>query len=602
MDQNRLPGAAALPVEATAGAAAEVERAIQRQALDAQVRMLPYALGFFGICLPVFVTFAAHAPNAAWIAVSLGVFGLIWAMFYAVVDWLKRSPEAASDIGRRTRVQLTGGVLWSLAIVQTTWFSQGAGPLAEPLLILCGGAAAGVMFFSSPVLPSLLVNGAASAAAPVIALELSATGAPAGRIVLSGLALAMALCLILNRHLREHFTLTLEREGLIEARERALGEVSGLARSKSLILATLSHEVRNGLSGVIHVLGAALGVGPRAAPSRDQLKAALHAARDLVEVLDATLDSETADSGALSLTTQPIDLPGLAAEVVTLHRAAAAAKGLELTLTAADAPRGAALGDAFRVRQILNNLVGNAVKYTLKGRIEVRIGACEGGRARVEVVDTGPGLTRDELERAFEPFSRVERTGAGIVGAGLGLSLSRRLAALMRGEVSGASAPGVGSRFWLDLPFDPDAAPLAVEAGSASAIRPLRVLIVEDDGLNAAMLRAVLEQLGHRVLHAQNGARAIELLRMGDFDLVMLDGRMPEMDGPETARRIRALDRQGPPVAIVGVIGGDADEAQSMLEAGADAVLRKPVSVASVARAVADAAASRSSPAAKAAA
>ena len=153
----------------------------------------------------------------------------------------------------------------------------------------------------------------------------------------------------------------------------------------------------------------------------------------------------------------------------------------------------------------------------------------------------------------------------------------------------------MGSRFWLELPFDRQATAqeVAAAAGEVPTEKPLRVLIVEDDTLNAAMLRAVLEQLGHRVLHAQDGGRAIDLLRVSEFDIVMLDGRMPGMDGPETARTLRALESPASRLPVVAVIGGDADEAQGMLDAGCDTVLRKPVTVASVARAVADATTAR---------
>jgi signal transduction histidine kinase/CheY-like chemotaxis protein len=436
-------------------------------------------------------------------------------------------------------------------------------------------------------------------AGPILALKADPATAWTGELVQAGSALAMALALILNRHLREHFALSVEREGLIGEREAALLKAGRLAKSKSDIVATLSHEIRNGLSGVAHVLAGALGAGSRGAPSREQLRAALHAARDLVEVLDATLDSETAEAGRLAVVPRPIDATRLVEELVLLHRPNAQAKGLELVahVDASLAGGGAAIGDSARVRQILNNLVGNAVKYTVRGRIELRAERIGERRVRLEAADSGPGLTAEELAKAFEPFSRIARTGAGVNGAGLGLSLSRRLAELMGGEVAAESAPGVGSRFWLDLPFDPEAgvaepsAPVAEEP--AAAPRPIRVLIAEDDRLNAAMLRAVLEQLGHKVLHAQDGRRAVELLGRAEVDLVMLDGRMPEMDGPATARALRALPGAAAKLPVVAVIGGDAEDAAAMLEAGADTVLRKPVTVAGVARAVADAAAER---------
>jgi CheY-like chemotaxis protein len=342
------------------------------------------------------------------------------------------------------------------------------------------------------------------------------------------------------------------------------------------------------------VLAGALGAGSRGSPSREQLKAALHAARDLVDVLDATLDSETADSGRLLVTPKAVDADRLVQDMVLLHRQAAASKGLEIVAQIEPpATKGAVMADSARLRQILNNLVGNAVKYTLRGRIEVRVSLAAADRVRFEVADTGPGLSADELALAFEPFTRVSRTGAGIPGAGLGLSLSHSLAVLMGGALTAESAPGVGSRFALELPFDVNAAaaPDAVlDTPSELPATALRVLIAEDDALNAAMLRAVLEQLGHRVLLAQDGQRALELLKVGDVDLVMLDGRMPVLDGPACARAIRQLEGDRARLPIVAVIGGDLDEAQAMTDAGCDAVLRKPVTVSAVARAVADAA------------
>jgi CheY-like chemotaxis protein len=164
----------------------------------------------------------------------------------------------------------------------------------------------------------------------------------------------------------------------------------------------------------------------------------------------------------------------------------------------------------------------------------------------------------------------------------------------MGGDLLAFSAPGVGSRFRLELPFDAEAtAEPSDQAGDARAPaierQRLRILVAEDDALNAAMLRAILEQLGHQVVHAADGRRAVELARVCEFDLMMIDGRMPGLDGPQTITTIRnrgGATRGGP---VIAVIVGDADEARECAEAGADAVLRKPVSVGAVARAVADA-------------
>ncbi len=574
------------------------ERAVTLQSLDAQSGLLHYALALFAVCLPVFVWVASFADNSAWMAASFAIFAINWAAFYAAVNWVKA--YGRTNVNRRIVMHVLGGLLWAGAVAQVAAMADFSGPVRETLLMMTAAGAGAIMFFCSPLLTGLLIAGPVAAALPLYLLYSHSASREMSIIAAGGLAFAMVLALILNRSMRNQFTLAVERETLIGQNAASLEIAEKLARSKSDIVSTLSHEIRNGLNGVTHVLAAAAGQGGRAAPSREQLTAALEAAHDLIDVLNATLDSESAESGRLLLEVEPFDLPRLVRDQIVLHRPQAAARGVELAvhvepeLEAANA--GAAIGDVTRVRQIIANLVGNAVKYTVRGRIEVRVEQ-RGDRVAIDVADTGPGLSRDELERAFEPFRRVERTGAGVPGAGLGLSLARRLAAMMGGELAGQSALGVGSCFTLLMPFDEaasfqtDEAPVQASDGD----RHLKVLIAEDDALNAAMLRAILEQLGHQVVHAQNGQRALDLARTIDFDLIMLDGRMPVMDGPQAAAAIRGLDGANARAPIIAVTGGDAEEAQECLEAGADVVLRKPVTVGGVARAVADAAAPRSS-------
>ncbi len=569
------------------------------QALEAQRGLLPYALALFGVSLPIYVWAGSFAPNSVWMAASFAVFAINWGAFYAVVNWLRG--DEAQDVTRRARVQVLSGLLWSGACAQIAAFAEGAGPAREALLMVSVAGAVACFFFTSPWLAALLIVGPAAAAAPLFGLLRHPDSQAEGLLAWGALALTMALCLILNRLLRGQVALAAEREALIGERATSLDKAERLARSKSDIVATLSHEIRNGLTGVTHVLAAAVGQGGRAAPSREQLCAALDAAQDLVAVLNATLDSETAEAGRLNLEREPFDPVRLTRDLVLLNRPHAAAKGVELALhvdPALDqAHAGAVVGDLTRARQVLSNLIGNAVKYTVRGRIEARIEQRDGVIA-IAIADTGPGLTPEELEQAYEPFRRVERTGAGVPGAGLGLSLARQLAGLMGGSLLGQSALGVGSCFTLELPWSETAVAHGEdgEAFSAPATpsppgRPLRVLVAEDDALNAAMLRAILEQLGHQVVGANNGRRALELAQLADFDLLMLDGRMPQMDGPATAAAVRALPTAIATAPIIAVIGGDADEARECLDAGCDTVLRKPVTVAGVARAVADAAA-----------
>ena len=568
------------------------------QSLAAQAALLPQALGVFAVCLPIYVWAGSFAHDAAWMSASFAVFAINWGAFYFAVQHLRR-PE--TDTRRRARIHVGCGLLWSVAVWQMAAFADHAGPARETLLLLTVGAAVICLFFTTPYLPCLMLVGPAAMAGPLIALLARPESTALAQTAWAAFALASMLSLILNQNLRRQFALAAEREQLARERTASLEEAERLARSKSALIATLSHEIRNGLTGVAHVLAAAAGQGGRAQPSREQSAAALAAANDLIAVLNATLDSETAESGKLSVDRAPFDPVRMVRELAMALRPLAAAKGLELNIFVEPQLEGRnagqAIADPARVKQVLSNLLSNAVKYTTRGRIEARIEQRGEDRIAIAIADTGPGLSPEELAEAFEPFRRVERTAAGVPGAGLGLSLSKRLVTLMGAGLIADSAVGVGSCFTLELPFDATAlTDLRERPGQLAAVPDgsLKVLMAEADGLNAAMLRTILEQLGHQVVHAQNGRRAVDLARAVGFDLIMLDGRMPEMATPTAIAAIRALSAPVGQVPIVAVIGGDAaEEAGACQAAGADAVMRKPVSVAGVARAIAEATASR---------
>ena len=573
---------------------------VDARALNAQAELLPYAIGFFAVALPIFVWAGAYAENAVWMSAIFVQFSLNWAGFYAVVNRLWRTSGAGPSLARRTGLHVAGGLLWALTVAEIALFGFHAGPVHDIVLAIDTAAAVACFFFAAPSLVTLLAIAPVASAPPLIALLLRPADRPEAVAASGALAFALALCLILNRILRRQFAVAAERDALMSERARSLDVAERLAKSKSSILTTLSDEIRNGLTGVTHVLAAASGAGGRGAPSREQLAAALGEAQELLDVLNATLDTEEASAGRLTLSLGPFDAARLARSTVLTLRPKAAAKGLELDIhidAAVTSLAGAAVGDPTRVRQVLSSLVGNAVKFTARGRVEVRVQICAPDRIRFEVADTGPGLSTEELERAFQPFVRIERVGVGLPGAGLGLSLARELSRLMGGEVAAESALGVGSRFWFDLPFDPAAASFAepdvpsdpsfASTGASQAARGLRVLLVEDDALNAAMARSILEQLGHQVVQAHDGRRALELAEFCPFDLIMLDSRMPQQTGAEAVQTLRDLAGPAGAVPIIALVGGDADEAQADVLTEADEVLRMPVTVAAVARAVA---------------
>lgn len=555
----------------------------EAQGMSVQTALLPYALLAFGVCLPIFVWVAGHAPNVAWMSVSFAAFAIGWGVLYVAVTWLKT--PAAADLRRRARVHLLSGLVWALAIAQLAVFAHYAGPVRESLLLLALGAAMICVVFTTPWLPSLLIVAPVAIAGPLLALFLGGGSPAMARLALAAAALGLALALLVNRILRSQFALAAEREALIAERVDQAEAARRLARSKSDLVSTLSDEIRDGLTGVAHVLASA-GRG-RAAPSRQQIAAALDAVNDLLAVLETTVDAESAEAGGLTVELKPVDITAIARDLVLQHRPAAAAKGLELSIhvdAALADSRGAALVDPARARQVLAALIGNAVKFTVRGRIEVRLSLSAPDRIAVAVADTGPGLSEPELAAALRPFERVARTSAGASGAGLGLPLAIRLARLMGGDLRAESAQGVGSCFTFEASFDPDARTASTEPSppAEGPGRRLRILTVEGDTLSAAMLRASLEQLGHQVVHAADGRRAVDLARICDLDLVIADGADPIV-------ALRALTGAAAQTPVVALTTGDAEDCEAALIAGADALLRRPVAVPATARAIAEA-------------
>lgn len=240
-------------------------QSVTQQAVDAQAALLPYALAVFAVSLPAYVWAGSHAANAVWMTGTFAMFAAAWAVFYGAVSWIKR-PDAAQNLKMRGRIQIGSALVWSLTVAQIAAFADGAGPAREPLLMTAVAASVVVIFFASPWLPSLLIVGPAAAAGPLVVLFLRPESQPLARSAWGAVALAMALALIFNRVLRRQFALAAERELLIAERAGTVDEARRLARSKSDLVATLSHEIRNGLTGVVHVLSAAAGRNGRGAP------------------------------------------------------------------------------------------------------------------------------------------------------------------------------------------------------------------------------------------------------------------------------------------------------------------------------------------------
>lgn len=496
--------------------------------LRAQVRLLPYALGFFGIGLPVYIWSALLFIPPLMIGLNICLFAVLWLAFFLMKPALK--VEGATEtleperIDTRLRQQWLCGGLWALGLLVISLNVAGSGPAAIVFLIVCAGAAAGIIFFSAPILIFLLTLGPMAMAGPIIALHTLPAGDGAkslAHLVTAGLSLALAFGLVLNRHLREHYLLEYRQLKLSLDREQMLKTRDELSHAQMALMQTLSHEVASAMRGLELTLSQSLSLLARAPAPKKQVEQALTTVSQVLDMVTNTVDDGTARSGRLSVAPEPLNLVALTEELRANFSLIARAKGLEfqLFLPTPLPQKGAVIADPKRVRQILTHLLTNAVTYTVSGRITLRCHTASEGFVRLEVTDTGPGLTEAELSQAFIPFARILRTSSGHAGTGLGLSLSRTLAELMGGRLEAQSTPGLGSQFILDLPFDSQAeAPLTDTTEPETAFESptsQTILLLADSPLEGAQLRNLLEEMGHRCLSAKSRTRALSLAQQG---------------------------------------------------------------------------------------
>ena len=373
----------------------------------------------------------------------------------------------------------------------------------------------------------------------------------------------------------------------VTTHKHALRAAEEANRAKSAFLSTMTHELRTPLNGVLGAMRLIRDEGLTDAQNEfaDTIE---RSGERLLGVINNVLDYSRIEAGRIEVARAPFVLPEMLDGVLAIVRPRAIESGVHLTLDCMAPHDAHRLGDAGKIQQVLLNLVGNAMKFSPRGRVTVNVRRAHGrdGRLRFEVVDDGTGVDEAALPRLFEPFTQIHphTTDRG-QGAGLGLAISRALVTGMGGEIGAERRRERGSRFWFELDLPPAAAPARCEVAPPPDIgrqSARTILMVEDDEVNRVVGKALLERRGHRVLVAATGMAAIRMARDHRVDIVLMDIRLPDIDGFEAARRIRTLygetlQRSQPPIiALTAQV--EPSDATACEAAGIDDLVVKPFS------------------------
>ena len=371
-------------------------------------------------------------------------------------------------------------------------------------------------------------------------------------------------------------------EQLVQAR----ADAEQANRAKNEFLSRTSHELRTPLNAILG-FGQLLEMDDLEGHQKASVEDILSAGRHLLKLIDEVLDISRIEAGRLALSMEPVMVGDVADSAMSVMRPLAAQRGIALNLEAGSVRGQYVMADRQRLHQVLLNLLSNAIKYNVKNGSVTLVCVQAGGRVHFEVVDTGPGIAEDKLDRLFSPFDRLGAEESQVEGTGLGLALSKSLCEAMSGSLSVKSVVGTGSRFWVDLalaqgPEDLEA-PELQDAGTVAAGGgdEVTILYIEDNPSNLKLVQRILERWRKvELLSSIQGALGIELAQRHHPDLILLDLHLPDRHGSEVLDELRS-DPETADIPVV-VVSADATagEIQRLLDRGADDYITKPLDVA----------------------